>query len=334
MRELADGRVILTAPRDKRVAVADFRSGTLTTVGREGHGPKEYDMISHVLPFAGDSTVMISIMGQRWLTFDGARITGKLPENAPYVVEANKWKIRGIDRTGRILLDQELVSVRGDAKENRKAPDSATIAVLSRSPFRVDSIGKIRGLQRDFTVRSLPNTDAKVVSLGVIPLQVAEQVVMAPDGWVAVVRLDPYRVDWRSPDGRWVRGKPIPTPTIKVTRAEKLAYAEREAVRTGRPAPNIDRIGPWPETFPAVDGEFEHYPVLASPDGRLLVRKSKTIGNTSTRYDVIDRAGALVGELTLPDTDYILGFGVASAYVAAQDEDGMIRLRRHPWPPR
>ena len=50
-----------------------------------------------------------------------------------------------------------------------------------------------------------------------------------------------------------------------------------------------------------------------------------------SHYFVIDRRGRLVGELTLPANEEIVGAGPATLYVAVKDEDDIIRLRRHPW---
>ena len=42
IRELSDGRVLLSDNRDNRVAVADFRANRVAAVGRVGSGPAEF----------------------------------------------------------------------------------------------------------------------------------------------------------------------------------------------------------------------------------------------------------------------------------------------------
>ena len=42
VRELSDGRVLLNDARDKRIVVADFKTGAVAQVGRLGSGPNEY----------------------------------------------------------------------------------------------------------------------------------------------------------------------------------------------------------------------------------------------------------------------------------------------------
>jgi hypothetical protein len=42
VRELKDGRVIITDSRDERIVVADLRAGSVQQIGRKGRGPNEY----------------------------------------------------------------------------------------------------------------------------------------------------------------------------------------------------------------------------------------------------------------------------------------------------
>jgi len=55
-----------------------------------------------------------------------------------------------------------------------------------------------------------------------------------PDGWIAIARLDPYLVEWRTPDGRTVRGTPLPSARVKVDDAEKRAYMAAIAVANSK----------------------------------------------------------------------------------------------------
>ncbi|HMS03423.1 MAG TPA: hypothetical protein PKE51_10635 [Gemmatimonadaceae bacterium] len=49
-------------------------------------------------------------------------------------------------------------------------------------------------------------------------------------------------------------------------------------------------------------------------------------------YLVVDRRGALVGELILPDNASIVGAGARTVYVVVRDEDDLQTLHRHAWP--
>ena len=86
VRELADGRILITDPREARVVVADLASGLVTQVGRNGKGPGEYSMAAPIRPMAGDSSILFDMMSRRWLLLDGARIVVTVPPDAPVVL--------------------------------------------------------------------------------------------------------------------------------------------------------------------------------------------------------------------------------------------------------
>jgi hypothetical protein len=150
---------------------------------------------------------------------------------------------------------------------------------------------------------------------------VGEAPLLFGDGWIAVARLRPYRVDWRSPDGRWVRGAPLPIATIRMNDRERAAYVERN--RWARNATD------WPETLPPFDTPTV---LLASPDGMLVIQRLPSAAQPESRYDVVDRTGSLRGQIVLAANQRILGFGAQSVYVVETDADGIQRLQRHAWP--
>ena len=160
------------------------------------------------------------------------------------------------------------------------------------------------------------------------PLSVGEEALLFTDGWLAVARLEPYRVDWRTPDGRWIRGAALPVPLEKLDGREKQAHMERRAETTGQPTKSPDTVSGWPETIPPFAGNS----IVGSRDGRLLLRHEKTADHPETIYDVVTRRGILEGQITMPDNERIIGFGAKSVYIVVTDDDGIQRLRRHPWP--
>jgi hypothetical protein len=142
------------------------------------------------------------------------------------------------------------------------------------------------------------------------------------DGWIAVIRKDPYRVDWRLPDGRWRRGAPLPVPAIPLDDREKHAFLIRYP---NFPGP----ITNWPDVVPPFSSRSGHPLVL--PDGNLLLLRTPTADFPDPRYDMIDRHGQLIGRLQMPPNSTIAGFGSKSVYVMVKD--GTVEhLERHPWP--
>src|SRR4026208_817372 len=56
-RELPDGRVLVSDPRDKRIVVGDFRTGSVRQVGRIGNGPREYAFALPIVAIGRDSSL-------------------------------------------------------------------------------------------------------------------------------------------------------------------------------------------------------------------------------------------------------------------------------------
>jgi hypothetical protein len=84
VRELRDGRVIITDRGDARIVVADLTSGKVTQVGRAGRGPGEYSNARPVWSISRDSGLMIDA-DRRWLLFDGAAIVATFGVSLPAV---------------------------------------------------------------------------------------------------------------------------------------------------------------------------------------------------------------------------------------------------------
>ncbi|MCC6317914.1 MAG: hypothetical protein IT361_09510 [Gemmatimonadaceae bacterium] len=143
-----------------------------------------------------------------------------------------------------------------------------------------------------------------------------------PDGWVAVVRLDPLRVVWRQPSGEWAGPFPLPEERRKVDRAERLWYLRFQ----GEDAIEADRGG-WPDTYPEMTG------TVAASDGRLLIARPYSAGHPEARYLVVRRDGTVDGHLSLAPGERIVAFGRRNVYVLAKDREDVETIRAHRWNP-
>ena len=305
LRELADGRVLLFDRREERLVVGDFPSGSAFDVARKGQGPAEFESVFALVALAGDSTIAAD-MTRRWLILIGDSVVRKmLPEHAAL---QNASAPLGADLNGRVLVRAYGAATR----------DSTPIVLVHRATGQAETIGRYANEGR----RGSAQTPGAGGSFQVrkLPLQTGESALLFADGWVAVVRIDPYRVDWRSAEGNWTLGRPLPMRAIRTTAAEKAAYITRK--------PGFRNATDWPGEMPPFEAPVT---LLASPDGRLLVNRLPTLAESGTRYDVIDRAGNRVTQVVLSAKEHILGFGTRSVYVVATDNDGIQRLRRHPW---
>jgi hypothetical protein len=311
IRELADGRVLLFDRKEERLVVGDFPSGSVYDVARKGQGPAEFEFIATFLALAGDTTIAAD-QTRRWLILVGDSVVRKvLPEHSAL---QRALQPLGADKNARILSQ--------DFRGSMGGPAESTLAVLvHRVSGDADTIARMAVEGRRGPISSVTTPGlGRGIRVRRIPLTSSEKPQLFFDGWVAIVRLDPYRVDWRAPDGRWTLGKPLPVRSVRMTGAEKAAYIARNS--WSRNATD------WPDELPPFENPVT---LLASPDGRVLVKRLPTLAEPATRYDVIDRAGKRVTQLVLPGNEHIIGFGATSVYVVVTDDDGIQRLRRHPY---
>ena len=306
MRELRDGRVLVFDRKENWLAVVDLDRASIRHLGRPGSGPGEFQGPLALFPLGGDSTLAADLV-HRWLILVGDSIVATLPPDDPAVRAVALWPL-GADRRGRVL-----------ARSFGRASDSFHVSLVNRASGRIDTIATLRlGVRRARVSTVNEPGRGPAMRIGRVPLNVQETALLTLDGWTAVVRLEPYRVDWRSPEGRWSSGRPIAMREIRMDERERKAYAERN--------PWSRTEADWPETVPPFDSPTS---MFATPDGWLAIQRLPTAGGPETRYDLIDRSGVRRAQLVLPRNQHIVGFGAVSVYVIETDDDGIQRLRRH-----
>jgi hypothetical protein len=334
MRELSDGRVLVTDFREQSITVADFKSGTTKTVGRRGDGPGEYVLVGPLHAFGGDTTLMVMELAKRWTVITPDLKFSTIPPDAPIVELLGNGRVQGTDATGRLISHGW--PRRGPGIER----DTSPLLLVSWRSNRVDTIGRTDG-----GPAPQPRTGGRDE---IRPFEYYDRTVMGRDGWIAVVRRNPYRVDWRTPDGRWRIGTPVADPPVRFTSEEKDAYLERrvaaraaastkviiapgvgttKAGAPSRPEPTII----FPDVIPPFAGLSA---VLMSPNGDLLVQRTPTAAMPAPLFDVFDRQGNRTFQLTMASNQRPIAFGASSLYVVSTDDDGIQRLARHPWPTR
>lgn len=160
------------------------------------------------------------------------------------------------------------------------------------------------------------------------PLAAGEQALLFADGWIAVARLEPYRVDWIAPDKRLVRGRALPEARVRVDQQVKQWTVERGARATGRPAANPDNLGEWPDVIPP----FLNNALIAAPSGELWIRRAPVGERDFTPYELIDREGRAVRQMHFAEGERVVGIGERHVYTVRPDEDGIETLRRYELP--
>lgn len=269
VRELSDGRVLVSDAGDRRVVVVDFKANTASTVGRQGRGPGEYTVPTLLHSLGPDSTLMGDLLSRRWLIFQSDRVAQTIPPDHP-AIAATRGIVLGADWRGFVLASRfpaprNGIRVMGNG-------DSSAVLLIAMATGRADTIAMTR-VAPSTQEHQFDGTGRVVQSTMTIPrMSVGEEVLLFPDGWLAVARLAPYRVDWRAPDGRWVHGSPLAAPEVAFTAREKEAYLDRRA-RTSGTRPSGGAPGDWPSVVPP----FQPQPLLPLPNGEVLVLRTPTV---------------------------------------------------------
>jgi hypothetical protein len=315
--------VLVVDRREQRLRLLDFTRGSTADIGRQGSGPGEYRNLTSITALPGD-TSMIPVPGA-WQLLVGPEMATRLAMSRPEVA-AVRGPIIGITRSGHVY------SKRDRGLPCRDTPtavaDTVFVVRVSRRTAVVDTVAhlavrptvlRIGVMQRGDTARRCTPP----------PFPANDDAIAFPDGWVAVARSAPYRVDWLAPGERTPRtGTPFRVDLAPVSAADREALMDSFPPRPNR-MPDFDY-----SNFPARLPPFQAGALFASPDGHLVIRRTTPASDSLHRYDVVDRQSQLRGQLTLPRNQAVAGFGARSVYVVTTDADGLQRLSRHPWPVR
>lgn len=327
VRDIGNGRAIVLDSRSRTpLLLVDFVRRTASQVGRHGDGPGEYRNPGSLTPIGRDSTLLSDWHHRRWLVLSGGEIVGLIPRDQEPAVAVGPV-LAGGDVAGRVLGVIGFgftgpVPLHGPAQA-----DSGLVVLGDLHRQRADTVARIRGgSARLHNIRLVrPEVDINPGQLSVNPLLVPDQALLFPDGWIAVARQGPFRVDWRDPSGRWHRGPALPEEAGPLTEADR-----RQALTHLYPTLNTSQtptsvFPDWPRSLPP----FLNDALLALPSGHLLIRRTRPAGAGSVRYDVVDRRGALVATLELPTAQKIVGAGLHGLYVSVSDDVGLQELRRY-----
>lgn len=321
VRELSDGRLLVVDSRERNLILADPSSGAVEALGRTGRGPLEYERPTRLIALSADSTLLLDPGNRRWLMLVGPLIVSTLSPSDS-VVERAGTAIFGADRLGHVvstaLIDREVVE--GDRQRDRIA-----VRRTSRHTAATDTLLVIKGAESQVEVETISGgVRRNVLELA---MSVPEQVLLFSDGWIAIARQRPYRIEWRAASGDAMVGPVLPWPNPRVSAAEIELYRKSMEQQLGRsiPAPLTGL------RFVDVVSPYSTNALQALPNGNLLVAKSRWSESQGTEYDVVDRRGRLVGQVRLPTNIRIIGVSARYVFTVSVDDDGIETLRRHRW---
>jgi hypothetical protein len=336
LRELADGRVIVSDRLELAVRIVDFGSGAMEEIGHVGQGPGEYQMPGDLFLLPNDSTLLVDYGNMRMTVIapDG-RLVGSTSMISP---DGQFINPAGTDGQGRVYF--EMMELR-PGPAGAAVPDSAPIARLDRSTGAIDTVGflEIELLVQASGSRTSEGMAWRGLQRAVYPL--ADAWAVSADGRVAVARSAEYRVEWLLEGGRSLVGPRIEYEPVPVTQEDKDAWADRmsrsTAVmmvagggggRSGSRAVNLPRPDPDEMEWPEVKPPFPREAVTVTPEGEAWVRRHTAHGEPQT-YDVFNASGKLVKQVVLPEGRTVLGFGRGTLYTFWMDQDELQWLERY-----
>jgi len=319
IRELSDGRALVTDALDNKLLLVDFRADRVSSIGRSGRGPGEYVRVGRLLALRADSTILLDQEHEaRWLVLVGDRIAATVaPDNAAMLSAGPE--IDGADVRGRVLGRRAVrptVLASGERRARRM------LVLVERVTGKGDSIAVVDGellVERSLKI----GTDRQRVTYQVIGAS-PEQGVLFPDGWIAIVRMNPYRVDWRTPDGGVRAGARLSAEDVAINEAEKKTWRQRLIEREGEAAAGRLLDPPFASSWAPITDDA----LLPTPEGSLLIRRMPVARSTGTEYDVVDRRGKIQARLQLKWSERVVGYGARWLYVAERDENGTEHLHR------
>jgi len=330
LRELADGRLLVSDSRERTLQLIDLASGSAKRISRDGQGPGEYRGIVALVPLPEDQTLLVDAGNRRFLRLgpDGEPVeTIGLPRLAPPAGVAGTpvralsalglLPPRGVDRWGRLYFQTFYLGFRGESP-----PDSSAILRWALGSTTVDSVGWVRS-----------GGPGQVFA----PAEVWQ---VALEGRVIRAIPSPYHITLVDSAGRSASGPAVPYTPIRVTEAERERIREERAGRmrqmmsTEVGARAMAGSG-GPPSMPPLEFAESKPPfhgtdaVQVAPDGEIWVARTRAEGDRVPVFDVFDQSGRLARRIALGFGSRLVGFGRGVVYVVRTDEDDLEYLQRY-----
>lgn len=333
LHELRNGRVVVLDANAQSVLLVDFLADRTTPIGRIGSGPREYRFPTGLHRLGGDSIGVIDAGNRRILVITGdGKPSGMLDIHGARITQQLRL-------TGEAPADSDnrghlyTLAFSNFTPEALQPKDSAPIERWRVGSRTRDTVAYLPLLPPD--QRTLPP------GRGSPAFRTAAQWAAGRDGQIAIVRPNPYSVEYIDSRGVRTKGKPIPYRRIRVTAAHQKQWRDdqerprpvmmmtpgdqgpRPGVRVRRPFEPVE----WPDHLPP----FLHPAVQIDPGGVVWIHRTTNAGAPEV-FDLVDRLGNLVGHVQTPARTRIVGFGRSHLYLVRLDADHQEFLERYTMP--
>lgn len=322
VREVSTSLLLVTDPIEETLRALDIVADSSFAVGRKGSGPREYAAVGALVRAGADTTFLPDMANRRWHVLVGLEMRAQLGDEHPYVRRAGSW-VHGSAESGSILSRVRLGY--GSHSPGVVAESLAIVRVFAEDA-RSDTLAIVRGRPV-----ATPSGDTRMLrnpmaaSAFGLPLTAPEQAIRLSDGWVAVLRLSPARMEWIAPSGARQGEIALGVPEVKVDDRERRAYLARMTTSSGRATRP-------PEVWPDVATPVTQDALREAPDGSVVVELALRAGDDLRRYLIVSRTGVQPQGIHVDTNERVVSFGARHAYITRTNDDGLLTLHRAPWP--
>ena len=318
VRELRDGRVLVTDQRTMLLYVLDPSLKSRRQIGRSGDGPGEYRSPGPIIALLGDRSAVIDRQNRKLYMLDADKFV-ELP--VPLRPPGATW--RGVqsgiaDDYSRFaaVAHGSIVRFPFPTPDRTIPVTSDSVAfVLQRPGQGIDTIGYGRSYHWGALSKRVRTGNGWELHNVIHPLQTFDQGWIFSDGNVAIARVSPYRVDWYT-SGVMSVGPAVTESPLPVTRSVRKWITDHTRLDVnGEPMFRPDDFAEWPLTLPP----FTSFSVSGGIHGRLYVQRT-TISERQ-RIDVFERTRGRIATVELPARSRLVGVGARHWYLAQPNDD-------------
>lgn len=279
-------------------AIIDFGSGSRNVLG--GTGEREIRNPFDIYTYA--DTVTVTDWALRRATIWSAE--GDFIASIPAVSELRGALPKGRDAAGQLYF--EVSPPPGPAGSGNR--DSAAIVRSTPGLVRFDTVGRLSPLDLAEVEDATGRRFERRVFSG------SDEWGVLPDGAVWLARVYPPRTYWILPSGRVVKGEALPDRLHEVTQVDRQQWLQQFPEELRSTAENLP-FSPLKPAFEAGSG---------SPNGTILLERSRAAVDTVREYHVVDREGVLRYIAVLPlRHGHVIAVGDSVALVAEQYREGV-----------
>lgn len=303
---LQDGRIAVANGGSAEIFLFDETGGFQGSHGRRGEGPGEYKR-PVIAGSLGSDTLVIVDSERRRISLvhaeDGFLSSSQIQEEL-----GSPASPRGMfaDRTMVVGGGHSWVSGSGDQETSGYSRPNTSYRSSTLDGTFVTDFGEFPGAELQITVIGLPDGESSMTA-DLIPFSKLSSVAVGPD-FFFVGHQSTWEVQAFDSSGELKKILRLDRPPARVRDSDVEALIQESIEGASDPsmAPAIRREfaeTTIPETMPAFSS------LKVDPRGFLWVGRYRPPGETVPAYDVIDPAGSLVAEVSLPVGNRILQIG-------------------------